>query len=79
MSNILKILYKNVSNFVEIKNVVQLDLSNIGEDEFEEDWNFINIITKENGKIKKLVIPLKIIQQFLLVSDRGVYETTRIK
>lgn len=57
-----------------IPNVVQLDFCNmqeLGEDVSDSGWNFISIITKNNGILKKQVIKLENIWQFSLVRDKG--------
>lgn len=59
---------------VQINNVVQLDLANmkeLGDDVSDDMWNFISIITIENGEKKKQVIRLKDIWQFTIVRDKG--------
>lgn len=55
---------------ITIENVVQLDFCNmqeLGEDVSDSGWNFISIITKNNGISKKQVIKLENIWQFSLV------------
>lgn len=55
---------------ITIENVVQLDFCNmqeLGEDVSDSGWNFISIITKNNGELKKQVIKLENIWQFTLV------------
>lgn len=55
---------------ITIENVVQLDFCNmqeLGEDVSDSGWNFISIITKNNGIPKKQVIKLENIWQFSLV------------
>lgn len=74
--NKLILVKKNVpieeSRF-EIPNVVQLDLCNMAviDDEISDSgWNFISIITKNNGKVAKLMIKLEEILQFSLVEQK---------
>ena len=55
---------------INIENVVQLDFCNmqeLGDDVSDSGWNFISIITKNNGELKKQVIKLENIWQFSLV------------
>ena len=57
-----------------IDNVAQLDLCNmavLGDDVSDSGWNFISIITIENGEKKKRIIKLEDIWQFTLVRDKG--------
>lgn len=59
---------------IYIDNVLQLDLCNmavLGDDVSDSGWNFISIITIENGEKKKQVIKLEDIWQFSLVKQRG--------
>lgn len=71
--NKLILLKKPNLNKLEIDNVVQLDLCNmavLGDDVSDSGWNFISIITRENGKLKKQVIKLDDIWQFTLVRNK---------
>lgn len=55
---------------ITIENVVQLDFCNmqeLGEDVSDSGWNFISIITRNNGELKKQIIRLEDIWQFSLV------------
>lgn len=59
---------------MNIQNVVQLDFCNmqqLGDDVSDSGWNFISVITKNNGIPKKQVIKLENIWQFSLVRDKG--------
>lgn len=56
-----------------IHNVVQVDFCNmqeLGEDVSDSGWNFLSIVTKENGELKKQIIKLENIWQFTLVKER---------
>lgn len=71
--NKLILLKKPNLNKLEIDNVVQLDLCNmavLGDDVSDSGWNFISIITRDNGKLKKQVIKLDDIWQFTLVRNK---------
>lgn len=68
--NRLILLKKETMEQLQIENVVQLDLCNmsvIGDDVSDSGWNFISIITRENGQLKKQVIKLEDIMQFSIV------------
>ena len=54
----------------DIPNVVQLDLCNMSviDDDFSDSgWDFISIITKNNGQLQKQMIKLEDILQFSIV------------
>jgi hypothetical protein len=60
---------------IKIENVIQIDLSYLGniEDEFiakNEDWNFISILQYENGKKIRRRIELKDVLQFFVVGGK---------
>lgn len=58
---------------IVIENVVQLDFCNmqeLGDDVSDSGWNFISIITRNNGELKKQVIKLDNIWQFSLVRNK---------
>ena len=58
---------------IQLNNVAQLDLCNmavVGDDVSDSGWNFISIITIENGEKKKQVIKLEDILQFGLVRNK---------
>ncbi len=72
--NKLILLKKPNMDRLEIDNVVQLDLCNmavLGDEVSDSGWNFISIITRENGELKKQVLKLEDIWQFTLVKQRG--------
>lgn len=72
--NKLILVKKPNMDMLEVNNVVQLDLCNmavLGDDVSDSGWNFISIITIENGEKKKQVIKLEDIWQFSLVKQRG--------
>ena len=58
----------------EFDNVVQLDVMNMAEldgDVSDDGWNLIDIIQKENGKVKKTIVKMKDVWQLLLVENKG--------
>lgn len=58
---------------ITIENVVQLDFCNmqeLGDDVSDSGWNFISVITRNNGELKKQVIKLDNIWQFSLVRNK---------
>lgn len=58
---------------IRINNVVQLDLCNmavLGDEGSDSGWNFISIITIENGEKKGQMIKLEDIWQFSLVRNK---------
>lgn len=73
MLNTLILVKKPNMEMVQINNVAQLDLCNmavLGDDVSDTGWNFITIITIENGEKKKQVIKLEDIWQFSLVRNK---------
>lgn len=73
MLNTLVLVKKPNMEMVQINNVAQLDLCNmavLGDDVSDTGWNFISIITIENGEKKKQVIKLEDIWQFSLVRNK---------
>lgn len=73
MLNTLVLVKKPNMEMVQINNVTQLDLCNmavLGDDVSDSGWNFISIITIENGEKKKQVIKLEDIWQFSLVRNK---------
>lgn len=73
MLNTLVLVKKPNMEMVQINNVAQLDLCNmsvLGDDVGDTGWNFISIITIENGEKKKQVIKLEDIWQFSLVRNK---------
>ena len=62
-------------NAYKIENVAQVDFSFLGniDDGFgkNEDWNFVQIIIKENDKLEKKVVKVKDIMQFFIVERKG--------
>ena len=59
---------------IQINNIAQLDLCNmavLGDEVSDMGWNFISIITIENGEKKKQVIKLEDIWQFSLVKQNS--------
>lgn len=73
MLNTLVLVKKPNMETLKINNVAQLDLCNmavLGDDVSDSGWNFISIITIENGEKKKQVIKLEDIWQFSLVRNK---------
>ena len=73
MLNTLVLVKKPNMETLQINNVAQLDLCNmavLGDDVSDSGWNFISIITIENGEKKKQVIKLEDIWQFSLVRNK---------
>lgn len=73
MLNTLVLIKKPNMEMIQINNVAQLDLCNmavLGDDVSDTGWNFISIITIENGEKKKQVIKLEDIWQFSLVRNK---------
>jgi hypothetical protein len=71
MSGKMIVAYTDINgNRFEIKNVAQVDFSFLGniDDGFgkNEDWNFVQVITKQNDKLEKLVIKNSNIMQFFI-------------
>ena len=60
---------------LEFDNVVQVDVINMAElagDVSDDGWNFIGIIQKERGEVKKTIVKMKDIWQMFLVEQKGV-------
>lgn len=56
-----------------IKNVLQIDLSNmavLNDEVSDSDWNFVSILFEENGEKKKIVIKLEDVWQFTCVRSK---------
>ena len=73
MLNTLVLVKKSTMETIQLNNVAQLDLCNmavVGDDVSDSGWNFISIITIENGEKKKQVIKLEDILQFGLVRNK---------
>lgn len=73
MLNTLILIKKPNMETIQINNVAQLDLCNmavLGDEVSDSGWNFISIITIENGEKKKQVIKLEDIWQFSLVRNK---------
>ena len=73
MLNTLILVKKPSMETMQINNVAQLDLCNmavLGDNESDSGWNFISIITIENGEKKKQIIKLEDIWQFSLVRNK---------
>lgn len=73
MLNTLILVKKSTMETIQLNNVAQLDLCNmavVGDDVSDSGWNFISIITIENGEKKKQVIKLEDILQFSLVRNK---------
>lgn len=69
----LVLVLKNVpieESHLEVNDVVQLDLCNmsaIDNDVSDSGWDFVSIVTKKDGQLKKQVIKLEDIMQFSII------------
>lgn len=54
---------------MQLENILQIDLCNMGEKEYEQDWNFITFLSRKNNEYNKIAIKLEDIQQLTILES----------
>jgi hypothetical protein len=54
---------------MNLENILQIDICNMGENENEQDWNFITFLSRKNNEYNKIAIKLEDIQQLTILES----------